>query len=142
MTRNPDAFALLGELPDFEGETRGVHRDFDCLVLPAMTLSPAGVTALETLIAEHRNEVARYRLRTLDFGDFGIVLDECRDWVETLPSLADGSDPRNLNLVDWVALGRRLERIRNASYGGYDELRKLHALLTADEVPAEATDRG
>jgi hypothetical protein len=133
MTRSPDAFAHLGDVLDFEGEPRDITRDFDCLVIPSVTLSPAGVTELENLFAEYRNEVARYRLRTVDFDSLGVDLDECRDWVLSLSSIADGLDPRSLELVDWVGLGRRLEGLRPY---GYDELRKLHALLTADEVPA------
>jgi hypothetical protein len=128
ISRNPDANVTLGgELPDFEGEPRTLLRDFDCLVIPAMTLSPAGVAGFERLIGVYRNEVARYRLRTLDFAAIDIDLDECREDLAFL-----GFDP-GVQLVDWVEIGERFARMDGI--GGYDELRKLHALLTADEVP-------
>ena len=133
ISHNADANVTLGGVTDYEGQRRAVLRDFDQFVIPEMTLTAAGVTELEARIADYRNAVARYRLRELDFDALGIDLDECRDWVLSLSSIADGSDPRNLELVDWVGLGRRLEGLRPY---GYDELRKLHALLTADETPA------
>jgi hypothetical protein len=135
---NPDAFAPLGDpVFDYEGEPRVIRRDFDCLDIPPVTLSPSGVRSLERRIAGYWNELARYRLRTVDIGALGVDLDECRDLVETLTSICDGADPRNLERVDWVALGARLERL--TSFGGYGKLGKLHALLMADETPAEAT---
>jgi hypothetical protein len=130
-SRNPDANVPLGGgLPDFEGEPRTLLRDFDCLVIPAMTLSPAGVTELEALIGAYRNEVARYRLRTLDLEDFGVHEDAARAELATIPRF-EGTE---LQVADWNDVAERLHAMRQ--YGGYAELRKLCTLLTADEVPA------
>jgi hypothetical protein len=134
MTRNPDAFAPIGELLDFEGEVRGVRRDFDCLDLPSMTLSPAGVRDLERrILPAYWNALARYRLRELDFDSLGVDLDDARADLSFYPGLADADEPGNLELVDWCEVGRRLAAMR--PYGGDMELRKLHALLTAVTGP-------
>lgn len=129
---NPDANVPLGVVHDHEGEPLTVRRDFDELVIPAMTLRPDGVTVLERRIGDYRNAVARFRLRELDLDD--IDLSEARDDLADIPGLADESEPRNLELADWVEAAARLRAMRHI--GGYQELRKLAAVLMADEVPA------
>lgn len=134
-----DAHARLGTVTNYEGVDLPVFRVYDTLDLCRVTiLCPKGVTELERRIADYRNAVARYRLRELDFDGYRIDLSDARDELADIPGLADEDDPRDLELVDWVEVGRRLERMR--AIGGYAELRKLHALLTGDEIPAtEAT---
>lgn len=128
MTRNPDAFAPLGdEILDFEGEPRAVRRDFDCLVIPAITLPPAGVRDLENRIAVYWQETALYRLRTADLT--GIDLNLARGQLAFV-----GFGPY-LPGADWPEVSRRLAVLDMAGLG---ELRKLSALLTGDEIPAEA----
>lgn len=128
MTRNPDANVPLGdEILDFEGEPRAVRRDFDCLVIPAITLPPAGVRDLENRIACYWRETALYRLRTA--GLTGVDLNLVRGQLAFVgfgPYLPD---------ADWPEVGRRLAVLDMAGLG---ELRKLSALLTGDEIPAEA----
>jgi hypothetical protein len=128
---NPDAYAPIGDVFDYEGELRTVRRDFDCLLLPAVQLAPQQVRVLERHIAEYWNEVARYRLRTVELHSSGIDVTQCREDLATFPGL--GGDPDDLESFDWLEVGRRLEAMRR--YGGYGELRKLHALLMADGVP-------
>lgn len=134
-----DAHAMLGTVTNYEGVQLPVFRDHDALDLCAVTvLLPAGVTELEARIADYRNAVARCRLREFDFDSLGVDLDEARDDLADIPGLADPGDPRNLELVDWNKVARRLHAMRE--YVGHAELRKLSALLMADEVPAtEAT---
>lgn len=134
VIHDADGNVTLGVVHDHEGLPRTVFRDFDEFVAPSMTCRPAGVRELEARIVDYWNALARHRLRELDFDALGIDLREARDELDDIPNLADADDPDNLELVDWVALGKRLDRMR--AIGGYDELRKLHALLMADEAPA------
>lgn len=129
---NPDANVPLGVVHDHEGEPLTIRRDFDELVIPAMTLKPAGVREHEKALREYWNALARYRLRELDLDD--IDLSEARDDLADIPGLADEHEPRNLELADWVEVADRLDAMR--PYGGYAELRKLSAVLMADEAPA------
>ena len=135
MTRNPDAHVTLGHVTNYEGRREPVFRDFDGFDLcHASILRPKGVRELEKRIADYWNALARYRLRELDFGALGIDLDSARDGLRFYPGVRDENEPGNLELVNWSELGTRV------FYGNTPELRKLHALLTADEVPAtEAT---
>jgi hypothetical protein len=134
MPRNPDSNVSLGDVHDHEGNARPVLRDFDYLVLPEATLMPAGVRELEKRIADYWNALARYRLRELDFDALGVDLDAARDSLRFYPGVRDENEPGNLELVNWSELGTRV------FYGNTPELRKLHALLMADETPAtEAT---
>ncbi len=129
--RNPDAFVPLGTVTDYEGQPRQVYRDFDCLDLTCVrALSPAGVAELQQRIDAYWNELARYRLRTADLS--GIDLDEAGDAVAHLPGCGGAGGLEN---VDWVEVGKRLVRLQHV--GGYEELRKLHALLTGTETPKE-----
>jgi len=130
MPRNPDAFAPLGdEILDFEGEPRAVLRDFDCLVIPAITLPPAGVRDLERRIGEYWREIARYRLRTADLT--GVDLNLVRGQLAYV-----GYGPY-LPSADWPEVARRLAALGDMA--GLEELRKLSALLTGDEIlPAAA----
>jgi hypothetical protein len=133
MPRNPDAFAPLGdEILDFEGEPRAILRDFDCLVIPAVTLPPAGVRDLENRIAEYWRETALYRLRTADLS--GMDLNLVRGQLAYV-----GFGPY-LPSADWPEVARRLAAL--GDMGGLGELRKLSALLTGDEIPAEAPEDG
>lgn len=141
ISRNPDANVPLGTIADYEGQPRTPLRDFDFLVIPGMTLTPAGVRDLEKRIADYWNALARYRLRELDFDALGIDLDEARDDLGYTLGLADPGEPGNLELVDWVAAGSWLEEIRRSGTYGYKKLRELAALLMADEVP-QAADHG
>lgn len=131
---SPDAHAPLGDVFDCEGELRTVRRDFDCLLLPAVQLAPQQVRVLERHIAEYWNEVARYRLRTVELHSSGIDVTQCREDLATFPGL--GGDPDDLESFDWPEVGRRLEAVR--AHGGYADLRKLCALLLADDVDEEA----
>lgn len=141
---NPDRMVRIGEIPDLDFSTDVprrtpvvVRRDNDLMILPAAQLDLAGVRDLENVITKHRNAVARYRLRTLDFDEFCINsddLEEARDDLTDIPGLADPGEPRNLELADWVEAGRRLEAMR--SFGGYTELRRLHSLLSCDNPEA------
>jgi hypothetical protein len=138
---NPDANVTLGTVHDHEGEPLTVRRDYDALVVPAMTLKPAGVREHEKAIREYWSALARYQLRTLDFDALGVDLDDARDELAGIPNREGDCEPRNLELADWVDITRRLDRMRHI--GGYSELRKLSELLLADEVPAteqHATD--
>ena len=135
FTRNPDANAPLGTVTDYDGQERKPLRDFDLLVLPEMTLTGAGVTQLEARIVDYRNAVARYRLRELDFDAFGIDLDDARDDLADIPGVSPEAEPGDLQLVDWAEVRRRPE----TAYGNHRELRKLCALLMADETPEAAS---
>lgn len=129
---SPDAFVPLGTVTDYEDQPQGLFRDFDALDLTHVgILRPAGVAELKQRIAEYEQELARYRLRTADLS--GIDLDECRDDLAGLPGIGDPDDLAN---IDWLEAGRRLKAMER--YGGYGELRKLHALLTGTETPKEA----
>jgi hypothetical protein len=131
MPRNPDAFAPLGdEILDHEGEPRAVLRDFDCLVIPAITLPPAGVRDLEKRIGEYWREIARYRLRTADLS--GIDLNLVRGQLAFV-----GFGPY-LPSADWPEVSRRLAALGDMA--GVGELRKLSALLTEDEIAATVAD--
>lgn len=135
-----DAHARLGTVTNYEGVDLPVFRVYDTLDLCRVTiLCPKGVTELERRIADYRNAVARYRLRELDFDGYRIDLDEARDNLYFFyPGIADQDEPGNLELADWVEVGRRLAV--DTHYTKDTELRKLHALLTGDEIPAtEAT---
>ena len=131
---NPDAHVTLGIVHDHEGEPLTLRRDYDSLVVPEMTLKPAGVRELERNLVDWWNALARYRLRELDFEALGIDLGEARDDLAGIPNRDGAEEPRNLELADWVEVASRLEAMRQ--YGGYQELRKLSALLMADEAPA------
>lgn len=129
---DPDAFVPLGIVTDYEGKELKVYRDYDALDLSHVgALLPAGVAELEQRIAEYRQQLACYRLRTADLS--GIDLDECRDDIITWPGIGD---PADLSGIDWLEVGRRLKAMER--YGGYGELRRLHALLTGTETPKEA----
>ena len=107
-------------------------------MLPHVRLDASGVRELEKRIADYWNALARYRLREVDFGALGVDLDDARADLSFYPGLADENEPGNLELVDWCEVGRRLASM--LPYGGDAELRKLFALLMADETPAtEAT---
>jgi hypothetical protein len=139
ITRDADGNVTLGVVHDHEGRARTVFRDFDEFVAPSMTLRPAGVTELEARIVDYRNALARYRLRELDFDSLGIDLDEARDNLYFFyPGIADSDEPGNLELADWVEVGQRLAV--DTHYTKDTELRKLHALLMADETPATEAD--
>ena len=131
VTRNPDAFAPLGdEILDFEGEPRAVLRDFDCLVILAgVTLPPAGVRDLENRIAGYWQELALYRLRTADLS--GIDLNLARG---QLAFVGFGS---YLPGADWPEVSRRLAAL--GGMAGLGELQKLSDLLTGDETPEAAS---
>lgn len=133
-TRNPDQMVPLGTLSDPDFGDVEVHRDYDTIVLPRVQLDLAGIKSLRGLLDKAVNGIAAYRLRELDFAALGIDLDDARADLSFYPGLADESEPGNLELADWNEVGRRMEAMR--PYGGNAELRKLHALLTADEVPA------
>lgn len=126
-----DIMRPLGTVTNYEGDPQKVLRDYDSLDLCAVTvLPPAGVRELEQRIAEYWNELARYRLRTADLSDFD--LDYALDTVAYMPGCGGAGGLEN---VDWVEVGKRLVRLRNV--GGYEELRKLHALLVGTETPKE-----
>lgn len=133
-----DAHAKLGVVTNYEGTQLPVFRDYDGLDLCAVTvLKPAGVRDLERRIAGYWNAVARYRLRELDFDGFcinGDDLEEARDDLADIPGLADENDPRDLELADWVEVGRRLEAMRE--FGGHAQLRRLSSLLSCDDPEA------
>jgi len=57
-----------------------------------------------------------------------------------IPNRDGECEPRNLALADWPEIARRLEAVRRSGTHGYEELRKLAALLLADEVPATTTE--
>jgi len=137
VIHDADGNVTLGVVHDHEGLARTVFRDFDEFVAPSMTCRPAGVRELEARIVDYWNALARYRLRTLDFDDFCINdddLEEARDDLTGIPGLADPSEPHNLELADWVEVGRRLLAMR--AHGGYDQLRRLHSLLSCDDPEA------
>lgn len=125
---NLEANVTIGYVTDGGGPRRRLRRDNDRLMVPAMSLTPAGVAELKQAIAEHENEVARFRLRTLDFDRLGIDLDEARAELADIP----GFEGTELQIADWNEIGRRLGLM--TPWGGYPELRKLTALLMADEV--------
>lgn len=130
---NPDQMQPLGTLPDLDFSTdtpvymdRPVHRDYDHVIIPSARLDRYGRNCLRALLDQADNEIARYRLRTLDYD---IDIDLCREDIADLLCLPKLPD---MESVDWVDVGRRL-----ASAGPYlGELRRLHALLMADETPA------
>jgi len=127
-----DKMQKLGEVTDYFGDPREVFRDYDSFALTSpVILSPAGVAELEQRIAEYRQQLACYRLRTADLS--GIDLDDALDAVAHLPGCGGAG---GLEHVDWLEVGRRLKAMER--YGGYAELRKLHALLTGTETPKEA----
>jgi len=127
-----DIMQPLGIVTNYEGEPQKVLRDYDGLDLCAVTvLLPAGVRELQQRINAYWQELACYRLRTADLS--GIDLDEARDDLAGWPGIG-GAD--GLESVDWLEVGKRLGRLKE--FGGYGELRKLHALLTGTETPKEA----
>jgi hypothetical protein len=129
---NPDAFVPLGTVTDYEGKTLKVFRDYDGLDLSHVgCLLPAGVAELEHRIAEYKQQLACYRLRTADLS--GIDLEEALDSLAHLPGCGGAG---GLESADWNEVGRRLQALR--VYGGFSELAKLHALLTGTETPKEA----
>jgi len=135
---NPDRIQqLMPLLPhlDFSADTPrrcelAAYRDYDTVMIPRVQLDLAGIKALRKVLDQAANGIAAYRLRTLDLDATGIDITEAR---KSLRRLLGVGDPNDLGSIDWVEVGRRLE------YCDYGELRKLHALLTADETPAEAT---
>jgi hypothetical protein len=137
---NPDAHVTLGVVHDHEGEPLVLRRDYDGLVVPEMTLKPAGVRELERNLRDWWNALARYRLRELDFEALGIDLKAARDELADIPNREGEGEPRNLELADWTEIARRVERMRHT--GGYRELRWLAELLLADEVPDPEPSRG
>ena len=140
---NHDRMVRIGEIPDLDFSTDvprrtplAVRRDGDLMILPAAQLDLAGLRDLEKVIAVQRNAVARYRLREVDFDALGVDLDEARDDLADIPNREGECEPRNLELADWVEITARLEAMHRSNFYGYNELRKLSALLMADEVPA------
>lgn len=130
-----DAHAKLGTVTNYEGEQLPVFRDYDGLDLCKVTvLMPPGVRELEKRIADYWNALARYRLRELDFDGFCINGDDLEEARDDLADLTDPDAPRDLELADWVEVGRLLEEMRGI--GGYDQLRRLHSLLSCDDPEA------
>ena len=124
---NPDAHVAVGDVLDFEGDPVTVRRDLDTLVISQMTVSREGIARLRKVLDDGEAGILAYRFRTIDLS--GIDLDEVSYLLATL-----GLEPL-LEETDWVAAGRRLESGRLS--GGYDELRKLHALLAGTGAPED-----
>lgn len=128
---NPN-LSKLGTVHDWDGSPRPVSRLHDGLTLGEVgTLLPAGVRELEQRIAEYWTDLARWRAARLDLESYGIDLDDCRETLATLPGIGDAADFRS---IDWHEVGKRLEGLRQ--FGGYQELDRLHKLLTCDEPEA------
>lgn len=127
---NPEAHARVRDIPDYEGDDHAtVYRSLDTLVMPAITIGLDGIRETRKALDEGEAGILAYRFRTVDLS--GIDMDEVRCLLASLPGL--GPNPE---AADWVAVGHRLEAMRQ--YGGYDELRKLHALLAGTEAKTEA----
>jgi hypothetical protein len=116
---HPEAHAPVDDVLDYEDDPVTVYRSLDTLILPAVTVGLDGIAKLRKVLDEGEAGILAYRFRTIDLS--GINLDEVRYLLATL-----GLDPYPEE-TDWVAVGHRLETGRLS--GGYDELRKLHALL-------------
>jgi hypothetical protein len=125
---HPEAHAPVNDVLDYEGDPATVYRSLDTLVMPAITIGLDGIRQTRKILDEGEAGILAYRFRTIDLS--GINLDEVSYLLATLGL---ESFPEE---TDWVAVGHRLEAIRQ--YGGYDELRKLHALLAGTEAKTEA----
>jgi hypothetical protein len=140
---DPDRMQPLGPLPDLDfnsdGSTcyvdRETHRDYDMMIMPSARLDRYGRNALRALLDECDNEVAAMRLRDLDLAEHKIDPDRLYDGLDLLgfgrPD--DRNDRGWLADIDWVKLGRRLERDRPVIY---ISVQRLHDLLMADGTPA------
>ena len=58
---DPNAHVPLGALADFEGQPKTVLRDYDSLVIPAMTVTLEGLAALLDLLDKGVDEIEAYR---------------------------------------------------------------------------------
>lgn len=58
---DPDAHVPLGTVADFEGQPKTVLRDYDCIVIPAMTVTLEGLAALLGLLDRGVDEIGAYR---------------------------------------------------------------------------------
>ena len=145
---NPDQMQPLGTLPDLDFSTdtpvymdRPVHRDYDHVIIPSARLDRYGRNCLRALLDMADNEIARMRLRDLDLAEHDIDPGWLRDGLHGLgfgwhDYHGQAGDLDYLSGIDWAEVGRRLDRERAATYSN---VRRLYALLTADETPATET---
>jgi hypothetical protein len=60
---NPDANVAVGTVFDYEGGSREILRDFDTIVIPAMTLDAQGVAQLRQALDDGMTGIGEYLKR-------------------------------------------------------------------------------
>jgi hypothetical protein len=76
---DPDAHIPLGTLADFEGQPKTVLRDYDSLVIPAMTVTLEGLAALLDLLDKGVDEIEAYRAQRAEDEQFAAEAAELDD---------------------------------------------------------------